>query len=69
MLRAFWFILAFFTQLIAIAMWGEYVWLSRVSNGGIVGTPIEQVQPVIWWLLAIEVLLFIGIAIFKKQEK
>lgn len=69
MLRTFWFILGLFTQLIAIVVWGEYVWLHKLSNGGVGGTPLGQIQPAIWWLLAIEIILFIGIAIFKKQEK
>lgn len=69
MLRTFWFVLGFFTQLIAIVMWGEFVWLNKVSNGGVGGTPLGQIQPVIWWLLAFEVVIFIGVAIFKNQQK
>jgi len=65
-----WFVLGLFTQLIAIIMWGEYVWLSKLSQGGVGGTPLEQIQPVFWVLIIIEIVLFTVIAMrFSMQEK
>lgn len=69
MTKAFWFVLAMITQFIAVAMWGEYVWMQRLSNGGVGGTPLGQIQPIIWWLLAVEILVLILIAYFHKQRK
>ncbi|GGJ77419.1 hypothetical protein [Virgibacillus salexigens] len=65
-----WFILGLFTQLIAIIMWGEHVWLYKFANGVVGGTPLGQIQPVFWILIVIEIILFIVIAmIFKKSEE
>lgn len=65
-----WFILGLFTQLIAILMWGEYVWLSKLASGGVGGTPFEQIQPVFWFLIITEIISFTITAIyFSKKEK
>lgn len=56
------YIIVLITQLIAIILWGEHVWLSKFANGGVGGSPLGQVQPVLWVLLIIEVILFICLA-------
>ncbi|GKV70349.1 hypothetical protein NCCP2716_28470 [Sporosarcina sp. NCCP-2716] len=68
MLKSIWIVVAIITQFIAVAMWGEYVWMHRLSNGGVGGTPLGQIQPIIWWLLAVEILALILIAYFHKQK-
>ena len=53
-----WFLFGFFTQLIAIIMWGEYVWLYKMAHGGVGGTPLAEIQPIFWLLLGIEIVVF-----------
>lgn len=62
-------ILVVFTQLFAIIMWGEYVWLYKFANGGVGGTPLGQVQVIFWWILIIEILLFLFFFSSIKKEK
>ncbi|MFX3675025.1 MAG: hypothetical protein ACE3JQ_11340 [Paenisporosarcina sp.] len=61
-------ILALSTQLIAIIMWGEYVWLYRSTNGGVSGTPLGQVQPILWFIIVLEFILFITFYFKRKNE-
>ena len=63
-------IFVFFTQLLIIIMWGEYVWLFKFSNGGVGGSPLQQVQPILWVVLSIELLLGIAVAryAFNKND-
>lgn len=50
-------------------MWGEYVWLYRFTNGGVGGSPIEQIQPVFWWIMFIEVIILVSLgAVYKKNK-
>lgn len=51
-------ILALATQIMAIIMWGEYVWLFKLANGGVGGSPLGQIQPVLWIIIVIEIILF-----------
>lgn len=63
-------VLALSTQIIGIIMWGEYVWLYRFANGGVGGTPLEQIQPILWVIIVVEVILFtlLGLYLKKKEE-
>ncbi|MBB4825031.1 putative membrane protein [Sporosarcina luteola] len=63
-----WFMFGVFTQLIAIIMWGEYVWLYRFANGGVGGTPLESVQPIFWLLLLIEIVVFLLFVVMVKRK-
>ncbi|MCM3638454.1 hypothetical protein M3152_12155 [Sporosarcina luteola] len=60
-------IVALFTQLLAIIIWGEYVWLSKIAVGfSVGGTPLGHIQPALWIAFVIEIIL---LAIyFKKNE-
>ncbi|MEC5422540.1 hypothetical protein QGM71_03415 [Virgibacillus sp. C22-A2] len=62
------FITVLVTQLIAIIMWGEHVWLYKFSNGGVGGSPVEQIQPILWVILIIEATLFILLAVDYKRK-
>ncbi len=65
-----WLILGLFTQLIAIVMWGEQVWLYKFVNGSVGGTPLGQIQHIFWVLIVIDIILFIVITmIFNKREE
>ena len=62
-------VIAVFTQIIALIMWGEFVWLYRFANGGVGGTPIEQIQPIFWWIMFIEVIILVSLgAVYKKNK-
>lgn len=50
-------IVALCTQLIAMFMWGQYVWLSKLSMGGVSGTPLGQIQPTLWFVFVLEIIL------------
>lgn len=50
-------IVALCTQLMAMIMWGEYVWLSRLSFGGAVGSKLENIQPLLWFVFILEIIL------------
>ena len=63
------FVMVWFTQLIGIIMWGEYVWLTRFSIGGVGGTPMEKVRPIFWIILIIELLWFIYVVLLEKKER
>lgn len=62
------FIAVFVTQLIAIIMWGEHVWLYKFAHGGVGGSPIDQIQPIFWLILIIEAILF-GLLIASFNRK
>ena len=62
------FIAVLVTQLIAIIMWGEHVWLYKFANGGVGGSPVGQIQPILWVILVIEAILFIYLAIDYKRK-
>ncbi len=58
------------TQLITIIMWGEHVWLYKFVNGGVGGTPLEQIQPILWIILLIEAIIYTLLAIeYKKKNR
>jgi len=63
-------IVALFTQLLAIIVWGEYVWLSKIAVGfSVGGTPLAHIQPALWFAFVTEIILVILLAIyFKKNE-
>jgi uncharacterized membrane protein len=63
-------VLALSTQIIGIIMWGEYVWLYRFANGGVGGTPLEKIQPILWVIIVVEVTFFtlLGLYLKKKEE-
>jgi uncharacterized membrane protein len=50
-------------------MWGEYVWLYRFANGGVGGTPLEQIQPIFWVIIFIEFLIIALITVKLKKKK
>jgi len=59
-------IVALFTQLLAIIIWGEHVRLSKLAFGSVQGTPLDHVQPALWFVFVTEIIL---LAIyFKKNE-
>ncbi|WP_201714658.1 hypothetical protein [Rossellomorea arthrocnemi] len=63
-------VLALSTQIIGIIMWGEYVWLYRFANGGVGGTPLEKIQPILWVIIVVEVTFFTLLGLyFKKKEE
>jgi uncharacterized membrane protein len=63
-------ILVLSIQIIGIIMWGEYVWLYRFANGGVGGTPLEQIQPIFWVIIVIEILIIALITVkLKNQEE
>jgi uncharacterized membrane protein len=62
------FISVLVTQLIAIIMWGEHVWLYKFANGGVGGSPVGQIQPILWVILVIEAILFIFLAADYKRK-
>lgn len=63
-------VFALFTQVIGIIMWGEYVWLYKFANGGVSGTPLGQIQSILWVILVVEGFLFalLGRYLKKKEE-
>ena len=61
-------IVALFTQLLAIIIWGEYVWLSKLAMGSVGGTPLEQIQPALWFVFITEIILVILLAIYFKKN-
>lgn len=62
------FIAVLVTQLIAIIMWGEHVWLYKFANGGVGGSPVQQIQPILWLILIIEAILFVLLAVNYKRK-
>ncbi|WP_371069263.1 hypothetical protein [Sediminibacillus sp. JSM 1682029] len=62
-------ILTLSTQLIAIIMWGEYVWLYKFANGGVSGTPIGQVQFILWIIWFVELVSLFFVALYHKKNK
>jgi len=62
------FIAVLVTQLIAIIMWGEHVWLYKFANGGVGGSPVGQIQPILWLILIIEAILFVLLAVSYKRK-
>ncbi|MCA0970181.1 hypothetical protein LCM20_06250 [Halobacillus litoralis] len=63
------FLLVWVSQFLAVVMWGEYVWLEKFSNGGVGGTPMDQVQPVLWWTLVLEALVFAFLIAWKIRSQ
>ncbi|OLP65155.1 hypothetical protein BACPU_16890 [Bacillus pumilus] len=59
-------IVALFTQLLAIIIWGEYVWLSKLALGSVEGIPIGHIQPALWFVFVTEIILLA--LYFKKNE-
>ncbi len=62
-------ILALSTQIIGIIMWGEYVWLYKFASGGVGGTPLEHIQPILWVIIVIEVITFALLTVFLKKKE
>ncbi|WP_339289518.1 hypothetical protein [Ureibacillus sp. FSL K6-0786] len=62
------FLVSIITQLIVIIMWGEFVWLTKFTNGGVGGTAIEQVNPILWFLVALEFIIFMVILFYSKKQ-
>ena len=51
-------IVALCTQLMAMIMWGEYVWLSKLPmGGGVLGKPLEQIHPMLYFVFVLEIIL------------
>ena len=61
-------IVVLFTQLLAIIIWGEYVWLSKLAAGSVGGTPLEHIQPALWFVFVTEIILIILSAIYLKKN-
>lgn len=56
------------TQLIAIFIWSEYVWLYKFANGGVGGTAMDHVQPVFWWIIVFEVIMLSSLIAYKRKK-
>ncbi|QAS51297.1 hypothetical protein [Halobacillus litoralis] len=62
-------VLAVSTQLIAIFIWSEYVWLYKFANGGVGGAAIDHIQPVFWWIIAIEIFTISSLIAYKNYKE
>ncbi len=49
-------------------MWGEHVWLYKFANGGVGGSPVGQIQPILWLILIIEAIMFVLLAVSYKRK-
>lgn len=63
------FLIVLVTQTILIFIWAEHVWLYKFVNGGVGGTIAEQINPMFWQLLLVEVVAFLLLIIFNKYTK
>lgn len=50
-------IVALCTQLMAMIMWGEYIWFSELTFGSVEGTPLGQIHPMLWFVFVLEIIL------------
>ncbi len=60
-------IVALCTQLMAMIMWGEHVWLSELALGSVEGTRLGQIQPTLWFVFVLEIIL-LAYCFGKKSE-
>jgi uncharacterized membrane protein YvbJ len=63
---------ATFTQILIVIVAYEFYFVYRMSNGGIIGTAIENIHPLIWCIGIIELIISVTIIIwganFKTRE-
>ncbi len=50
-------IVALCTQLMAMIMWGEYVWFNELAFGSVDGTRLGQIHPTLWFVFVLEIIL------------
>lgn len=67
-----WILLKFyfgiFTHMILIVIWGEWVWNYKVAHGGASGTPLNSVQPILWWIIVTEFIISTCIFIWQCKK-
>ncbi|MGG2082590.1 hypothetical protein [Lysinibacillus pakistanensis] len=67
------FLVIFITQLMGIIIWGEFLWnFELLSQGATGGTLYDKINPILWFLLVFELVIFITIILVKyglKQKK
>lgn len=55
-------------QLFCMFALGQYVWTFKYAFGGVGGSIIEQIDPVFWYLISIEILIFLVLMGLKRKN-